>query len=140
MSTILIVDDEADIRLMLRLALSVEPHRIVEAVNGEDALSMLREEAVDLMLLDIMMPILDGREVLRRLGPDFTTPTVVVTGLQTADGRHVAELLELGALDVVAKPFDLSLLLGMVHAVLQVDPAERTEYRRRRLDQARGGG
>jgi two-component system, OmpR family, response regulator ResD len=89
------------------------------------------------MLLDVMMPVLDGWEVLRRLQGHADPPVVVVTGMGKADGPHVAELLELGALDVITKPFDPGWLLRLVDAVLLVEPDERDEYRRRRLSRVR---
>lgn len=140
MSRILIVDDVEDIRLLLRLELSVDGHQISEAANGEEALAALAKDVPDLMLLDIMMPVVDGWEVLRRLQGHTDPPVVVVTGMASDDRRHVAELLELGALDVIAKPFDPGWLLRLVDAVLLVEPDERDEYRQRRLSHARREG
>lgn len=138
MASILIVDDEPDIRLMLRMALSIDPHRFLEAAHGQEALDVLEREAVDLMVLDVMMPILDGFGVLERLRERPTTPVVVVTGMQTVDDEHVAQLLELGALDVIQKPFNPDRVVEMIDAILKVDEEEREEYRRRRLALARG--
>lgn len=136
MSRILVVDDQEDIRLLLRIELSADGHQITEAADGEEALAALAADPPDLMLLDIMMPVLDGWEVLRRLAGKVDPPIVVVTGMASDDHRHIAELLELGALDVIAKPFDPGWLLRLVDAVLLVDPDEREEYRRRRLSLA----
>jgi DNA-binding response OmpR family regulator len=138
-SRILVVDDHEDIRLLLRLELSADGHQIVEAANGEEALVAIDAGPVDLVLLDIMMPVLDGWEVLRRRAEEPAPPIVVITGMSSGDGRHVVELLELGALDVIAKPFEPDWLLRLVDAVLLVDPAEHEEYRRRRIDLARNG-
>ncbi len=139
-SKILVVDDHEDIRLLLRIELAADGHQISEASNGEEALAALAgDDAPDLMLLDIMMPVLDGWEVLRRLdggGP----PVVVITGMASSDDRHLTELLKLGALDVIAKPFDPGWLLRLVDTVLLVDPAERDEYRRRRISRAQREG
>jgi DNA-binding response OmpR family regulator len=136
-SRILVVDDHEDIRLLLRIELSADGHQIDEAADGEQALTALVAQPPDLMLLDIMMPVVDGWEVLRRLADQPAPPIVVVTGMASDNERHVAELLELGALDVIAKPFDPGWLLRLVDAVLLVDPGERDEYRRRRLGRAR---
>lgn len=138
MSTILVVDDLDDIRLMFQLALSAGGHRILEAADGQQALDVLDAEAVDLMLLDIMMPTLDGWEVLRRLGPEITTPTVVVTAHYSSEGSDAVSFLELGAVDVVMKPPDMEHVLDLVEAILVVDHDERQEYRRRRLAELRG--
>lgn len=134
MSRILVVDDHEDIRLLLRIELSADGHQISEAADGEQALAALASDPPDLMLLDIMMPVLDGWEVLRRLDGQDAPPVVVITGMASDDNRHLTELLELGALDVISKPFDPGWLLRLVDAVLLVDPDERNEYRRRRLD------
>jgi DNA-binding response OmpR family regulator len=137
MSTVLVVDDDPDIRLLLRLELSAEGYQIIEAGDGAVALAALEEEQVDLVLLDMMMPVLDGWEVLRALDLASAPPIVVITALATDSDRHVAELLELGALDVIAKPFDPGWLVRLATAVLLVDPDERAEYRRRRLERVR---
>lgn len=139
MSRILVVDDHEDIRLLLRIELSADGHQIDEAADGEQALAALAAQPPDLMLLDIMMPVVDGWEVLRRLAGTTSPPIVVVTGMASDNERHVAELLELGALDVIGKPFDPGWLLRLVDAVLLVDPEEHDEYRRRRLERARRG-
>ena len=137
MSTVLIVDDDPDIRLLLRLELSAEGHQIIEAGDGQEALAALEADDVDLMLLDIMMPVLDGWGVLKALETTPTPPIVIITALATDDDRHVAELLEAGALDVIAKPFDPGWLVRLATAVLLVEPNERAEYRQRRLERAR---
>jgi len=136
-STVLVVDDDPDIRLLLRLELSAEGHQIVEAGDGEAALAALEEEPVDLVVLDLMMPVVDGWEVLRALDPGSAPPVVVITALASDGDRHVAELLELGALDVIAKPFDPGWLVRLANAVLLVEPDERDEYRQRRLARVR---
>ena len=136
MSSVLIVDDDADIRLLLRLELSAEGHHISEAVNGKAALEAIDAERPDLVLLDIMMPVLDGWGVLQSVDPTEAPPIVVITALASDGDRHIAELLEQGALDVIPKPFDPGWLVRLVDAVLLVEPDERDEYRRRRLARA----
>jgi DNA-binding response OmpR family regulator len=138
-SSILIVDDDADIRLLLRLELSAEDHQIDEAPNGEVALRAIEAHAYDLVLLDIMMPVLDGWGVLAALEPHTAPPIVVITALASEGDRHIAELLEQGALDVISKPFDPGWLVRLANAVLLVEPHERAEYRRKRLARAQRG-
>lgn len=138
MSTVLVVDDDPDIRLLLRLELSAEGHQILEAGDGRQALDALAAEQVDLVLLDMMMPVLDGWAVLRALEGATAPPVVVITALASEGDRHVGELLEAGAIDVIAKPFDPGWLVRLADAVLLVEPGEREEYRRRRLARARG--
>ncbi len=133
MPTILVVDDDADIRLLLRLELTAEGHQIAEAADGERALAALAAQPFDLVLLDMMMPVLDGWGVLDALDPASAPPVVVITALASEGDRHIAEILEKGAVDVIAKPFDPGWLVQLVEAVLLVEPDEREEYRRQRL-------
>lgn len=137
MSTILVVDDHQDIRMLFEVELSFSDHRVLQAVDGQEALELLDREPVDLMLLDIMMPRVSGDEVLRRLGPDFETPIVVVTGKQP---NLYAEYLEMGAVDAIEKPFDLGQALDLVEGLLRIEPSERHEHRRRRIAELRGLG
>jgi DNA-binding response OmpR family regulator len=136
---VLVVDDDADIRLLLRFELAAEGHDILEAGNGEEALSALAQGGVDLVLLDMMMPVLDGWAVLRAVDPATAPPIVVITALASDGDRHVVELLELGAIDVIAKPFDPGWLIRLVDAVLLVEAGERDEYRQRRLSRMQRG-
>jgi len=136
MPSILVVDDDADIRLLLRLELSNEGHQILEAGNGQEALDAIAADRPDLVVLDMMMPVLDGWGVLEALDPATSPPIVVITALASDGDRHVTDALELGALDVIAKPFDPGWLVRLVNAVLLVEPDERDEYRRQRLARA----
>ncbi len=139
MSTILLVDDDADIRLLLRLELSAEDHHIIEACDGRAGLEAIATSHPDVVVLDIMMPVLDGWGVLDELDPRTAPPVVVITAIASEGDRHVAELLEKGAVDVIAKPFDPGWLVRLVDAVLLVEPDEREEYRQRRLARAQRG-
>lgn len=135
MSTILVVDDHADIRLMFEVELSFSDHRVLQAADGQEALDLLDDEPVDLMLLDIMMPVVSGEDVLRRLGPDFETPIVVVTGKEQ---DLYPTYLEMGAVDAISKPFDLGGVVDLVDGLLRTTPAERADRRRRRIAELRG--
>lgn len=139
MSTVLVVDDDAAIRLVLRVELTAEGHEVIEAANGEEALARIDEWSPDLVLLDLMMPVLDGWEVLRRREGMAEPPIIVVSALATDDGRHVAEALRLGAVDYLSKPFEPGQLIELSNAVLRVDQAERDEYRRRKLSRVDAG-
>ncbi len=130
------MDDDPDIRLLLRLELAAEGYTIVEAGDGRAALDVLAAQPVDLMLLDMMMPVLDGWGVLREMDTE-TPPVVVVTALSTHDNTHVVDLLELGALDIVAKPFDPGWLLDLVAELLALEPDQREARRLQRLAEAR---
>lgn len=136
MASVLIVDDDPDIRLLLRLELDAEGHHLVEAGDGQQALAAIDAARPDLVLLDLMMPVLDGWGVLAALDPAAAPPVVVITAIATEGDRHVGEALAAGALDVISKPFDPGWLVRLVDAVLLVEPEEREEYRRRRLARA----
>jgi two-component system OmpR family response regulator len=139
MTSVLIVDDDPDIRLLLRLELSAEGYEIFEAGDGEAGLAALEDHTPDVVLLDMMMPILDGWGVLRAIDHSSAPPIVVVTALTTRDEHHQAELIELGAFDIVMKPFDPGWLVDLVDQALHLDQAGRDAYRQSRLDSFRRG-
>lgn len=120
MTLILIADDDADIRRVLKVNLESEGFQTVEAADGEEALSMAIDAQPDVILLDLMMPGMDGLEVCRRLRADFrtaVTPVLMLTA-QSASEDQVAGLAT-GADDYVAKPFDPSELIARIEAALR---------------------
>jgi DNA-binding response OmpR family regulator len=126
MGRILVVDDEPDILLLLRMNLEAEGHDVLLAADGEMALARIAEHKPDLVLLDVMMPLLDGWGVLQALqGQD----RAVVMVSAKADPRDAQRALELGALDYLTKPFDLDRLLAVVEEQLARSPAERQAAR-----------
>jgi DNA-binding response OmpR family regulator len=136
-SRVLVVDDDPDIRLLLRIELAAEGYEILEAGDGEAALAALDTQAPDLVLLDMMMPVLDGWAVLRSIDHGDSPPVVVVTALSTWDQQHLVDLLELGAFDVVTKPFDPGWLVQLVAEALRLDADGRDAHRLHRLAEAR---
>ena len=117
---ILIVDDEPFNRDVLAQELELLEHESLPAVHGRDALEVLRREAVDLILLDIMMPEIDGFEVLRRLKNDAQLrhiPVIMISALDDIDS--VVRCIELGADDYLPKPFDPVLLKARIGACLE---------------------
>jgi adenylate cyclase len=117
---ILVVDDEPFNRDLLAQELELLDHEAVAAVDGRDALQRLAGEAVDLILLDIMMPDMDGFEVLRRLKLDARlrhVPVIMISALDDLDS--VVRCVELGAEDHLPKPFDPVLLKARVGACLE---------------------
>lgn len=101
---ILIADDDGDIRSVLSLYLENAGYEVVEAADGEEALAALRSQRVDLCLLDIMMPVLDGYHVLRRIRETSEVPVIVIS----AKGQDAEKILglNLGADDYMVKPFN----------------------------------
>lgn len=115
---VLIADDEAEIRELLRLYLEKEGYDIVEAVNGEEALRILQEDSgIGIVLLDIMMPKIDGFHVLKRIREERNLPVVILSA-KTEDSDKILGL-DLGADDYIAKPFRPRELISRIHSVLR---------------------
>lgn len=126
-SLILIVDDQADMRDLLRDMLQINDYRVVEAVDGPSALEAVAEHNPDLMILDHMMPKLKGIDVLRRLRNQQSRLPVI---LLTAYGNDAVtwEGWAAGASVFMDKPFEASELLGWVATLLQrPDPGPEAE-------------
>jgi CheY-like chemotaxis protein len=113
-STILVVDDEPGIRDVIVLLLRDEGYQVLEAENGPRALKLLSRERPDLVVLDIMMPLMDGREVLRRLRtiPGLETTHVI---LMSAAAQPSLECWPAG---FITKPFDLEHLLEPIRRLI----------------------
>jgi len=118
--TILVVDDEQDIRRLLNYILKKEGYEILEASTGEEALTLAREEAPDLIILDLMLPGIDGMEVCRLLKRNDSTVSIPIIML-TARGTEpdIVKGLETGADDYVPKPFSTAVLLARVKSLLR---------------------
>lgn len=111
---VLVVEDDADIRAMIELTLGAEGHDIVTASNGAEALARTSSDDVDVILLDLKMPIMDGREFARRYRDGGgAAPIVVLSAAQDAE-RHAREI---GARHTLGKPFDLDALVAVVASV-----------------------
>jgi two-component system, OmpR family, KDP operon response regulator KdpE len=113
--TILVVDDEPAMVGALGALLGQAGHRIIAAYDGEEALRRFAEDPVDVVLLDLAMPGLDGADVCRRIREQADTPIIVVSGER--DRAATAQLLDLGADDYVRKPFRADELLARIRAV-----------------------
>ena len=124
-TAILIVEDEQDLLELLRYNLSREGYQVSTASTGEDALKLVRNARPDLILLDLMLPGIDGLEVCRTLKSREATASIPVIML-TAKGEEsdVVRGLELGADDYVPKPFSPRVLIARIHAVLRRREAE----------------
>jgi len=114
---VLIVDDEPDVLLTLRMILEAEGFEPSLAADGETALRRIDEEQPDLVLLDIMMPVLDGWFVLAELAGRARRPFVVVCSAKSSDVDR-ARARELGADEYVTKPFEPDHLLAVIRGLL----------------------
>ena len=117
---ILVVDDDPDILQFVRMNLELEGFETRTAESGQEGLAMAKEQPPDLILLDVMMPGMDGLTVLKHLRTNPATancPVIILTAKVLADDRVRA--LDLGADDYVAKPFELSELLARIRSVLR---------------------
>src|ERR1035437_5908352 len=115
--TILVVDDKPNMRAMVRDYLTEENFRVLEAENGQQALAVARQEKPDLILLDIMMPKMDGYEFLQAFRKEQSTPIILLTARLEETDKVLG--LELGADDYVTKPFGLRELEARIRAVLR---------------------
>ena len=115
---LLIVDDEVDLLAELKPLMERSGYQVISAINGEQALELIASEKPDLIVLDMLMPRLDGRDVLRRLRQAGNwTPVILLTKVNTPAER-VLSLLE-GADDYLNKPFDPLELVARVQAILR---------------------
>lgn len=125
---ILVVDDEEDILELVRYNLSKEGYKVLCAATGEEGLKSVRAENPDLIILDLMLPGVDGLEVTKRLKGDAATRKIPIVML-TAKGEEsdIVTGLELGAEDYITKPFSAKVLVARVRAVLRREIRNRTE-------------
>ncbi|HEX7464224.1 MAG TPA: response regulator [Actinomycetota bacterium] len=123
-TSVLVVDDEPQVVWMLQFSLEAEGYRTFAARNGRAALEEIREHRPQLMLLDIMMPAMDGWSVLEEMReiPAGDRPRVVVVSARSSL-RDREKAVELGADAFVPKPFDVNDLLGVVHSLAQASSA-----------------
>lgn len=124
MSRILIVDDEAPIRALMRATLTMAGHEVKEAAGGEEALEKIKKEEFDLVVLDIMMPVTDGYEVLERIKaiPSRAMLPVIVVTAKTYESEGIMREMTAGAIDHLAKPFDPEdLEIAVVRALTATD-------------------
>jgi DNA-binding response OmpR family regulator len=114
---ILVVDDQASVRQLLQDYLSEQGFKVITATDGQNAIYTARHEEPDLILLDIMMPRMDGYDFLRQYRQERQTPVIIITAREEETDAVVG--LELGADDYVIKPFRMRELVARIHAVLR---------------------
>jgi DNA-binding response OmpR family regulator len=132
---VLVIDDEAPIRLLCRVNLEAEKMEVLEAADGPTGLELARSESPDVILLDVMMPGLDGWRVAERLIEDPKTSSIPIIFLTArAEFRDRARGLDIGGVDYVTKPFNPVELADLVRGLLaRIERGERDELRREKL-------
>ena len=139
MARVLVIDDEAPIRLLCRVNLEAAKIEVSEAEDGKSGLEAARAERPDLILLDVMMPGMDGWQVFEQLLQDEMTAKIPIVFLTArAELRDQARGLELGGVDYVTKPFNPLTLAPLIEDLLaRVERGEEQELRRERLAELR---
>src|SRR6516165_8393893 len=117
MATILVVEDEVDLNNLVRSHLEAEGHTVHQAFDGTGALKLVEETAPDLIILDWMLPGMDGLSVCRQVRQKHLTPILMLTARSEEIDRVLG--LEVGADDYVVKPFSIRELLARVRAMLR---------------------
>jgi DNA-binding response OmpR family regulator len=124
-ATILLVDDEESVQKLLTYPLERDGYRVVQARDGDEALALFDSEPVDLVVLDVMLPRLDGLEVCKRLRAKSSVPIVMLTARDDELDKVIG--LELGADDYITKPFSIREFRSRVKALLRRAAAPRHE-------------
>ena len=137
MTSVLVIDDEAPIRLLCRVNLEAEGIAVLEAADGPTGLEEARANAPDVVLLDVMMPGLDGWQVAEQLLQDDRTSAIPIIFLTArAEFRDRARGLDIGGVDYVTKPFNPLELAPLVRELLaRIDRGERDELRGEKLNE-----
>jgi two-component system alkaline phosphatase synthesis response regulator PhoP len=136
---VLVIDDEAPIRLLCRVNLEAEGMEVLEASDGPSGLEKARAEAPDVILLDVMMPALDGWRVAEQLLDHESTENIPIIFLTArAEFRDRARGLDIGGVDYVTKPFNPLELASLVNDMLaRIERGERDDLRREKLSELR---
>src|SRR5207237_337665 len=124
-STILLVHDEETVRKVLTFPLERDGYQVVQAADGEEALARFGDQPVDLVVLDIMLPKLDGLEVCKQLRSHSSVPIIMLTARDDELDKVVG--LELGADDYITKPFSIREFRSRVRALLRRAAAPRLD-------------
>ena len=139
MAKVLVIDDEAPIRLLCRVNLEAEAIDVLEAADGPSGLEKARAELPDVILLDVMMPMLDGWRVAEHLLDDPKTKDIPIIFLTArAEFRDRARGLDIGGIDYVTKPFNPLELASLVRNLLdRIERGERDDLRKEKLSELR---
>jgi DNA-binding NtrC family response regulator len=120
---VLVVDDEPELREVIRYLLEDANYRVIEAVDGQDGLQKALAEKPDLILSDVMMPKMDGLQMLAEIKSQLNCPVVMISGF--ADVKKIRTAWHLGAFDFVDKPFKSNELLEIVNRALVFSPTNK---------------
>src|SRR3954470_1994931 len=139
MTRVLVIDDEAPIRLLCRVNLEAEGMEVLEASDGPTGLEKARNDEPDVILLDVMMPGLDGWQVAEELIDGHRTGGIPIVFLTArAEVRDRARGLDLGGIDYVTKPFNPTELAPLIRELVhRVDSGEREDARREKIAELR---
>lgn len=116
-TAVLVVDDEQPLRDFVRRNLEIRGYRVLTAANGLEGLALFNTDYIDLVIMDVMMPRMDGLEAIRRIREASTVPVIVLSALGEEPDKVKA--LNIGADDYLAKPFGVTELLARVQAVMR---------------------
>jgi CheY-like chemotaxis protein len=118
---VLVVDDDPNIRRMIMAALRRYGYTFLEAANGKEALDLMRNEHPDVVVLDLMMPIVSGWDVLRERSSDPRLQSIPVIIISANRGPELATAMDKGICAFLPKPFDIAALASLVHSCIATD-------------------
>jgi two-component system phosphate regulon response regulator PhoB len=141
MARVLVIDDEPDVLLLCRVNLGHAGHEVLEALDGDRGLELARGSVPDAIILDLMLPTMDGYAVLEALGDHETTrdiPVIVLTAKTQIEDR--ARSWRCGAAEFIAKPFSPQTLLDRLERITTMNESERRLHRDRAIRGLAQGG
>ena len=131
---VLVIDDDPGVRILCRIAFREEGDEVIEVASGIDGLEILEGEGADAVVLDVMLPSINGFEILRRIRADDRTSNLPVVLLSVRVGiQDQIDGWKAGADEYLTKPFSPSALAAKVNEICRVEPGRRAEKRARRL-------
>ncbi len=135
---VLVADDEPALRKLLKTNMELEGYETLEAANGAEVLESVKRDNPDIILLDIMMPVMDGWQVLTELAanPEYSQKVILVSAKASDDAQ--LQGWELGADEYITKPFDLDSLLERVREVAARSEAESEKRRQEAISELQG--
>lgn len=119
MSTILVVEDDADIRELMRFTLESSGYCVLQAQHGKQALELVKQHDIDLITLDIMMPVMDGLSAIKEIRYNLQRSIPIIVVSAKGEESDIITALELGADDYLTKPFSMNVLSSKIRAVLR---------------------